>query len=41
MPQHRAAAPDHQQTRLIALGSRLLSDEVRRQFVIEFVDANG
>jgi hypothetical protein len=41
MAQHVAAATKHQQPRSIALGTRFLSDELRRQIVIELVDADG
>jgi hypothetical protein len=41
MPQHVSAAAKDEKARVIALKARLLSNEMRRQIVIEFVDADS
>ncbi len=41
MTPHVSPSPNHQQTRLVALGARILSDEVRRQLVVQLVDADS
>jgi hypothetical protein len=40
MADERTAAADDEQARPIALGTRLLGDELRRQLVVELVDAD-
>jgi hypothetical protein len=41
MAQHFATSLQQQQARAITFDARLLSDQLRRQIVIEFVDADG
>jgi hypothetical protein len=41
VPENPSAPPNRQQTGLVAVGARFLGDEVRRQLVVELVDANS